>query len=193
MKIFNFILFIISLSQFQSCQSKAYAALHDVERGLFLDRAYSVSNSTFFQRRLESDVESARNNWVIVNQDTENVYFGKISHNKNYLMVAPFYKTDKSALEDIFPGYASIDGKTIKAKVFEDFIKPTIKERLVPICPQSYSVEYSRKKYLLTKNGIESDIVFTGRCYEDKLFNANIRITMSAKDLEVIEKEITVK
>lgn len=192
MKILKLIAFCSLLLCLNSCQKNSFVALRDVERGLFLERASSVSTSTFFNRRMDN--QNSHNDWIIVNQDLENVYFGRLIHEQNnYVMVKPFYKTNKEKLEKKFPGFVAIDGNSVKTKVFNEYIKSLITERLLPICPQSYSVDYPKRNIDLTKNGIVSDIKLYGKCYEDKIFSAKLKILLSPEDLKVLNEEIIIK
>ena len=178
---------------FYSCSSN-YIALQDAEKGLFLDRSKKVSTQTFFNRRMDSELKSRINkDWFIVNEDLDYVYFGQLEKRNNIPMVNPFYRTDKAELDSIFPGYRSIEGKHIKAKVFQSLVKPILEERLMTLCPQSYQIDYKKKSYDLTKEGIETSVKFIGRCYEDKIFTAEVNAILNPKNLEIIKQEINIK
>lgn len=182
---------LISLS---SCDRYSYIALKDAERGMFLDRASTVSLNTFFDRRMESELNSNfKKDWIIVNEDMEFVYFGQISTRNGFAMVNPFYKVNKERLESVFPGYRSIEGKHIKAKVFQNFVKPVLKEKLSNLCPQSYKVKYSKRDYSLSKDGIVSNISFIGKCYEERIFRADIHLLLDSKNLDVISSDTQLK
>ncbi|MBV7439933.1 hypothetical protein KRX57_00705 [Weeksellaceae bacterium TAE3-ERU29] len=178
---------------FYSCSSN-YIALQDAEKGLFLDRSKKVSTQTFFNRRMDGELKSHINrNWFIVNEDLDYVYFGQLEKRNNIPMVSPFYKTEKAKLDSIFPGYRSIEGKHIKAKVFQSLVKPVLEERLMTLCPQSYQVDYKKRDYSLTKEGIETTVKFIGRCYEDRIFFAEVTATLNPQNLEIIDKNIKIR
>ncbi|MRI62819.1 hypothetical protein EDM00_02225 [Ornithobacterium rhinotracheale] len=171
-----------------------YIALQDAEQGLFLDRSKKVSVQTFFNRRMDSELKSRiSKNWYIVNEDLDNVYFGQLQKNNEVSFVNPFYRVSKTSLDSIFPGYRSIEGKHIKAKMFQNFVKPIIDERLNTLCPQSQQIDYKKRDYKLTKNGIESEIKFVGKCYEKRIFTAEVKATLSPKNLETITEDIKIK
>lgn len=187
------VIFIILIS-LASCNRYSYIALRDAERGMFLDRASSVSVTTFFDRRMESELNSNfKKDWFIVNEDMNYVYFGQVSTRNGFTMVNPFYKVNKERLESVFPGYRSIEGKHIKAKVFQSFISPVLKEKLSNLCPQSYSVQYSKRSYKLIPEGIASEISFVGKCYEDRIFRADVHVLLDAKNLDVINSDTQLK
>lgn len=168
-----------------------YIALQDAEQGLFLDRSKKVSVNTFFNRRMESELKSRIDrNWYIVNEDLDHVYFGQMKKENNITMINPFYRVDKASLDSIFPGYRSIEGKFIKAKIFQSFVKPIIEERLNTLCPQSQQIDYKKRDYKLTKNGIESEVKFVGKCYEKRIFTAEIKATLNPKNLEIIQRTL---
>lgn len=178
---------------FFSCANN-YIALQDAEKGLFLERSTEVSAHTFFNRRMESELKSNINkNWFIVNEDSEYVYFGALEKRNGVSMVAPFYKTSKQKLDTLFPGYRSIEGKHVKAKVFQSFIKPILEEYLTSICPESQQVDYTTRDYDLTKKGIEATVKLKGRCYETKIFTAQINVILDPANLETIEQTIKIK
>ena len=174
--------------------STPYITLQDAEQGLFLDRSRKVSVQTFFNRRMDSELKSRVNkDWFIVNEDMDYVYFGQLEKRNNIPMVNPFYRVDKAELDSIFPGYRSIEGKHIKAKVFQSFVKPILEQRLMSLCPQSYNVDYKRKDYSLTDKGIETDVKFIGRCYEDKIFSAEVNGILDPENLEIIDQKTKIK
>lgn len=143
---------------------------------------------------MESELESRMSkDWYIVNEDLDYVYFGQLMKKNGYTMINPFYKVDKVKLDTLFPGYRSIEGKHIKAKVFQSYIKPILEERLMSLCPQSFNVQYGKRAYKLTKEGIESDIVFTGKCYENKIFKADLHVLLNSENLEIIDAETNLK
>lgn len=171
-----------------------YIALQDAEQGMFLERSQKASVQTFFNRRMESELKGRMNkNWYIVNEDMDNVYFGQIQKDNNIAMVNPFYRVNKTDLDSIFPGYRSIEGKHIKAKMFQSFVKPILDERLNSLCPQSQQIDYKKRDYKLTKNGIESEIKFVGKCYEKRIFTAEVKATLSPENLETITEDIKIK
>lgn len=173
-----------------SCSTKSYIALKDAEKGMFLDRSRKVSVQTFFDRRLESELESQLSkDWYIVNEDMEYVYFGQLMKKNGFTMINPFLKVNKEKLASVFPGYRSIEGKHIKAKVFQSFVKPILEERLMNMCPQSFNVQYSKREYKLTSSGIEANVDFTGRCYENKVFKAALHVLLNPENLEVIDAD----
>lgn len=177
-----------------SCSSPSYIALKDAERGMFLDRSQKVSVQRFFDYRLESELESQLSkDWYIVNEDIEYVYFGQLMKKNGFTMINPFYKVAKEKLDTLFPGYRSIEGKHIKAKVFQSYVKPVIEESLIPLCPQSYNIQYSKRQYKLTDKGIEADVYFTGKCYENKVFKAALHVLLNPENLEVIDAETNLK
>ncbi|MXV37848.1 hypothetical protein GO491_04015 [Flavobacteriaceae bacterium Ap0902] len=181
---------LIALITLTSCNKGGYIALRDAERGMFLDRANKVSINTFFDRRMESELESNyRHDWQIVNEDLEYIYFGTFVEKNGFTIVSPFYKVDREKLTERFPGFRSIEGKHIKAKVFQSFVKPIIDSRLLTLCPQSYNVQYGKRSYKLTDQGIESSIDFTGRCYEDKIFTAKVNILLDPSNIEVLDSD----
>ena len=185
------LLFMLILA---SCSQGSYIALHDAERGMFLDRANKVSVSTFFDRRMESELESQLSkDWHIVNEDAEYVYFGQLMKKNGFTTINPFYKVNKDNLINEFPGFRSIEGKHIKAKVFQSYIKPLIEERLIQLCPSSYNVQYAKRNYKLTSEGIQSDISFIGKCYEDKIFKADLHVLLNSENLEVINADTNLK
>lgn len=187
------VIFIILIS-LTSCDRYSYIALRDAERGMFLERASTTSVKTFFDRRMESELNSNfKKDWIIVNEDMEYVYFGQISTRNGFTMVNPFYKVNKESLESVFPGYRSIEGKHIKAKVFQNFVKPVLKEKLSNLCPQSYKVQYSKRDYYLSNKGIVSNISFIGKCYEDRIFRADISLLLDSKNLDVINSDTQLK
>lgn len=185
---------IISIVLFSSCSNKGYIALQDAEKGMFLDRASISSVSTFFDRRLENELESQLSkDWHIVNEDSDYIYFGQLMKKNGFTMINPFYKVKKEELLKKFPGFRSIEGRHIKAKVFQNFIKPVIKEHLIDVCPQSFNVQYSKRQYSLTENGIKADVSFVGKCYEDKIIKANLHVLLNPENLEVIEADTDLK
>ncbi|MDO5656649.1 MAG: hypothetical protein Q4G27_10985 [Flavobacteriaceae bacterium] len=177
-----------------SCQNTSYIALHDAEKGMFLDRARRVSVNTFFDRRMQSELESQLSkDWYIVNEDEDFVYFGQLMKKSSFTMINPFYKVRRAQLDSIFPGYRSIEGKHIKAKVFQSYVKPVIEERLLVNCPQSYNIQYAKRSYKLTNEGILAQVNFTGKCYEQKIFKANLHVLLNPENLEVINAETNLK
>ncbi|MGI9527860.1 MAG: hypothetical protein ACR2MS_12200 [Weeksellaceae bacterium] len=192
MRIFAiFLIFILTLT---SCNKGGYIALQDAERGMFLDRAQTKSTKTFFDRRMESELEASyKKDWYIVNEDLEYIYFGLLVKQNNFTIINPFYKVKRDRLTEKFPGFRSIEGKHIKAKVFQTFVKPILDERLLTICPQSYNVQYGKRQYRLTDEGITADVDFTGRCYENKIFNAKVKVLLDATNMDVIESEVNYK
>lgn len=190
----NIITLTISLLILTSCGHKGYIALQDAEKGMFLDRASTTSVSTFFDRRLENELESQLSkDWHIVNEDSEYIYYGQVMKKNGFTMINPFYKVKKEVLIEKFPGFRSIEGRHIKAKVFQNFIKPVIKEQLINVCPQSFNVQYAKRQYTLTDQGIKSDISFTGRCYENKILKANLHVLLNPENLEVINADTDLK
>ena len=189
-----FIALQIILLTLTSCQHTSYIALKDAEKGMFIDRARKVSVKTFFDRRMESELESQLSkDWYIVNEDVNFVYFGQLMKKNGFTMINPFYKVNRQDLDTIFPGYRSIEGKHIKAKVFQSFVKPVIEERLLTICPQSYVVQYAKRDYKLTDEGIKANVIFTGKCYEEKIFKADLHVLLNSENLEVINAETNLK
>ncbi|QAR31388.1 hypothetical protein EQP59_08555 [Ornithobacterium rhinotracheale] len=171
-----------------------YIALQDAEQGLFLERSQKVSPQTFFNRRMESELKSRLDrNWYIVNEDMDNVYFGQLEKRNTISFVNPFYRVNKAELDSLFPAYRSIEGKHIKAKMFQSFVKPILDERLNSLCPQSQQIDYKKRDYKLTKNGIESEVKFVGKCYEKRIFTAEIKATLNPKNLEIISEDIKIK
>lgn len=177
-----------------SCSQGSYIALNDAEQGMFLDRAQRTSVNTFFDRRMESELESRMSkDWYIVNEDSAYVYYGQLMKKNGYTMINPFYKVSREKLDTLFPGYRSIEGKHIKAKVFQSFVKPVLEERLISNCPQSFNVQYAKREYRLTSQGIESQVVFTGKCYENKMFKADLHVLLDSENLEVLNAETNLK
>ena len=177
-----------------SCSQGSYIALHDAEQGMFLNRAKRTSVNTFFDRRMESELESRMSkDWYIVNEDSAYVYYGQLMKKNGYTMINPFFKVNGDKLDTLFPGYRSIEGKHIKAKVFQSFVKPVLEERLMTTCPQSYNVQYAKREYRLTDKGIESQVVFTGKCYENKMFKADLHVLLDSDNLEVLDAETNLK
>lgn len=167
--------------------------MKDAEKGMFLNRSKKTSINNFFDRRMESGLNKTSPKWYIVNEDLENVYFGKLQRKGSFVAVNPFYRVKKEKLDSLFPGYREIDGKYVKARVFQAYVKPIVKERLLPICPDSYKIEYSNRTYKLTKSGIESDIKFVGKCYERKEFSAKIKLTLDPQNLDILQENINIK
>ena len=190
----NFLAIFAVIMLLTSCHHTSYIALQDAEKGMFLDRASRVSVNTFFDRRMESELESQLSkDWHIVNEDENFVYFGQLMKKNSFTMINPFYKVNRVDLDTIFPGYRSIEGKHIKAKVFQSFVKPVLEERLLSHCPQSYNVQYAKRSYKLTEAGIASNVVFTGKCYEKKIFKADLHVLLDSENLEVINAETNLK
>lgn len=184
----------ILLLVFASCEQRAYIALKDAERGMFLDRSQKVTVNTFFDRRMESELESQLSkDWYIVNEDLDFVYFGQLMKKNNYTMINPFYRVRKDKLDTLFPGYRNIEGKHIKAKVFQTFVKPIIEEQIMSQCPQSFNVQFSKRQYKLTREGISADIKLQGKCYEKRILRADMNILLNPNNLEVIEETIIIK
>lgn len=168
-----------------SCHKQAYIALADAENGMHLNRAKRVSTKNFFLYRMESELRSdITKNWHIVNEDANFVYFGQLSDINGFTMINPFYKTPKPALENDFPAWRSIEGKHVKAKVFQTHVREILEENLIPQCPQSYQVQYSKRKYSLTKDGIRAQVNFRGKCYEKRQMSARVDLLMDADNLE---------
>lgn len=177
-----------------SCDRGGYIALKDAERGMFLDRSQRVSVNTFFDRRMESELESQLSkDWYIVNEDLDNVYFGRLMKKNGFTMIKPFYRVDREKLSQKFPGYRSLEGKHIKAQVFQSFIKPIIEKHVMSICPQSYNVQFSKRQYKLTNDGIEASIKMQGKCYENNIMRADIVVLLNPENLEVLVEEINIR
>lgn len=190
----NIICILVILISLSSCHRGGYIALQDAERGMFLDRAKTKSVDTFFDRRMESELENSyKRDWYIVNEDLEYIYFGLLIKQNGFTIIKPFYKVNRDKLTQKFPGFRSIEGKHIKAKVFQTFVKPIIDERLLTICPQSYNIQYSKRQYNLTNDGIQAHVEFTGRCYENKIFNAQVKVLLDAMNMDIINSETNYK
>ncbi|MDO5510328.1 MAG: hypothetical protein Q4F57_06505 [Weeksellaceae bacterium] len=178
----SFLVLALALS---SCHKQAYIALADAENGMHLDRAKRVSVNNFFLYRMESELRSdITKNWHIVNEDANFVYFGQLSDINGFTMINPFYKTPKPALESLFPAWRSIEGKHVKAKVFQTHVKEILDEKLIPQCPQSYQVQYSKRQYTLNKDGIRARVNLKGKCYEKRQMSAKLNLLMDAETLE---------
>ena len=108
-------------------------------------------------------------------------------------MINPFYRVRKDKLDTLFPGYRNIEGKHIKAKVFQTFVKPIIEEQIMSQCPQSFNVQFSKRQYKLTREGISADIKLQGKCYEKRILRADMNILLNPNNLEVIEETIIIK
>lgn len=187
----KYIFLFIGIISLYSCNRGGYIALSDAEKGMFLDRASTKSVNTFFYRRMEGDLNSNnKKEWIIVNEDLDYIYFGLLVNQNGFNVVNPFYKVNREQLNKEFPGFRNIKGGHVKAKVFQTFIKPILDERLVSICPDSYNVDYSKKQYELTKDGIESVVEFTGRCYEDKIFKAKVNVLLDPSNIDVLDSNI---
>lgn len=185
------ILFLIVLS---SCQQGSYIALRDAEKGMFLDRSRKVSVNTFFDRRMESELESQLSkDWHIVNEDLNYVYFGQLMKKNNFIMINPFYRVDKEKLNNLFPGFRDIEGKHIKAKVFQTYVKPIIEDEIMNQCPQSFNVQFSKRQYSLTKEGIQASISLQGRCYEKRILRADLKVLFDPENLEVLSTETRIR
>lgn len=189
-----FLIPILLLLIVTSCNQGGYIALKDAERGMFLDRSRKVSTNTFFDRRMESELESQLSkDWYIVNEDLEYVYFGQLMKQNGFTMINPFYRVDRVKLDSLFPGYRSIEGKHIKAKVFQSFIKPVIEEHVMNKCPQSFNIQFSKRQYKLTKDGIAADVKLQGKCYEKRVMRADINVLLDPESLEVLEEKTSIK
>lgn len=189
-----FIIPFMLLMLFTSCQQGAYIALKDAEKGMFLDRSKRVSVKTFFDRRMESELESQLSkDWHIVNEDMDFVYFGQLMSKNGYTMINPFYRVYKNKLDTLFPGFREIEGKHIKAKVFQSYIKPIIEETIMINCPQSFNVQFSKRQYKLTKEGIVADIKLKGKCYEKNVVRADLHIILDPENLDELYAETRIK
>lgn len=189
-----FLFFILFILIFSSCQQGSYIALRDAEKGMFLDRSRKVSVNTFFDRRMESELESQLSkDWHIVNEDLDYVYFGQLMKQNNFVMINPFYRVDKHKLIELFPGFRNIEGKHIKAKVFQTYVKPIIEDEIMSQCPQSFNVQFSKRQYRLTKDGIQANINLQGKCYEKRILRANLNLLFNPENLDEIIAETHIK
>lgn len=189
-----FIFSMLFIAVLTSCQQGSYIALRDAEKGMFLDRSRKVSVNTFFDRRMESELESQLSkDWHIVNEDLDFVYFGQLMKQNNFVMINPFYRVDKHKLTEVFPGFRNIEGKHIKAKVFQTYIKPIIEDEIMRQCPQSFNVQFSKRQYRLTKDGITANIKLLGRCYERRILRASVEVLFDPENLDEIMAETQIK
>ncbi len=192
------ILIALGLIFITSCGSRStYVNYNDAKSGKELARAKEVSVNDFFKYRMESDLNSTPGkDYMILNDHNGYIYFGKFKvENKSVdpTIIEPFYKVNKSDLEKEFPSYANTTGKHIKGKFFHQFIKPILKEEVYPECGESYKIDYSKKNYKLTSKGIETNVEFTAKCYKKKVLEAEIKATLSAENLTVLDEDINIK
>lgn len=188
----NFIILTLFFLSLTSCTNNAYVALNDVESGMFLERASLSSVNSYFNYRMMNNAKKSKD-WVTVNEDTDFIYYGQIVKNGNFVLVKPFYKVNRTELLQKFPGYHTLTGKQIKAKVYQTYVKPVLEQHLINICPQSYQVAYGKREYRLTSEGIAAKIAFTGKCYETKMIKANINVLLNPENLDEINQDINIK